>query len=85
MADQGKKVGEVTHYYDRLGVAIVKIEDDIKVGDNLLYKKGDREYQEAVAEMQSEHQMIDSATQGDEVGIKVAQKVKKGDQVFLVE
>ena len=84
MVNKPKKVGKVTHYYDRLQVAIVKLSSPIKVGDHLRYQKEDREHEEEVVEMQSEHQVIEKAKKGEEVGIKVSQKVKKGDEVFLI-
>ena len=84
MADKAKKVGVVTHYFDHLGVAIVKFSAPVKVGDTLRYKNADRVFEAAFVEMQSEHQAIEKAKKGHEVGIKVSQKVKKDDEVYLV-
>ena len=39
---------------------------------------------ETVSSIQMEHEMIDAAKKGDDIGIKVSQKVRGGDKVFVV-
>lgn len=69
-----KEVGKVTHYYSNIGVAIIELSGALAVGD--IIKIGGLE--QAVSSMESEHQAIQSAKNGDVVGIKVDGKVNEG-------
>jgi len=78
------KVGEIIHFYDKIGVAVVKVLAPIKVGDRLKISGHDHEFEQEVASMQVEHKEIQKAKKGDDVGIKVDQPVKDGDEVYKV-
>lgn len=80
-----KKVGIVTHYYDKISVAVVKASGDIKAGDEIKFKdKEDNEFTQKVDSMQIEHANIDIAKKGDEFGLKVDKEVKPKTEVFKV-
>ena len=81
----GKKIGVVTHYYTGLGVGIVKLAGQLKVGDKLKFKGGTSDFEQEVSEMQFDHKEIKAGKKGQEVGIKVKDKVREGDEVFLAE
>ena len=83
MADEGKKVGVVTHFYDKIGVGIVKFDSGVKLGDKLKFVGHDHDFEQTVGQMQFDHKDIETAKKGQEVGIKLDNKVKEGDQVFL--
>ena len=78
------KVGVIVHYYDKIGVAVVKVSAPIKVGDHIKISGHDKEFEQEVASMQVEHQNINQAKKGDDVGMKVDQPVKDGDEVYKV-
>lgn len=80
-------MGTVTHYYDKIAVAVVKLEkDDLKVGDKVkLIGKEGNEFTQTIESMQIEHANIDIAKKGDEFGLKVAQEVKPKTEVFKVK
>lgn len=78
-----KEIGKVTHYFDKIGVAVVKVNGSLKVGDQVKFKTRDGEFEQAVDSMQVEHEPIEKTKKGDEVGMKVDQKVKEGDKVYL--
>jgi putative protease len=77
-----KPIGEVTHYYSHLGVAIVKFAKAVSAGTKLRFKGATTDFEETAASMQFDHKPIETAKKGQEVGIKVGQKVRDGDQVF---
>ena len=81
MADT--KVGSVTHYYDKIGVAVVDILAPLKVGDKIKVT-GSTEFEQEVGSMQVEHEDIKKAKKGDQIGMKVDQPVKDKDEVFKV-
>jgi putative protease len=79
-----KKIGKVTHYYNHLGVGIVRLTAAVAVGNTVKIVGHGRDYTQTVSSLQLEHQSINKAKKGQEVGLKVDQKVKEGDEVFLV-
>ncbi|MBI4992380.1 MAG: translation elongation factor-like protein [Candidatus Harrisonbacteria bacterium] len=78
-----KPVGEVTHYYSHLGVAIVKFNQDIPAGKNLTFQGATSDFSQDVTSMQVDRKSVDKAPKGKEVGIKVKDKVREGDKVYL--
>jgi len=81
MAEQ-KPIGEVTHYFGNIGVAIVKFKRTAKVGEEVRFKGANTEFSQKIDSMQFDHKDITSAKKGQEVGIKVDEKVREGDEVF---
>lgn len=78
-----KLVGKVTHYYNGISVGIVELSDKLKKGDTVHVKGKSVDFEQIVDSMQIEHDQIDEAKKGDVVGIKVKEKVKEGDEVYL--
>lgn len=79
-----KPVAKVAHYYDKIGVAVIDVEDGVlKVGDTVKFS-GHEEFTQKIESMQLEHEQIQEAKKGMSVGIKVDQKVKENDAVYLV-
>ena len=78
-------IGKVVHYYDKLGVAIIDLQNGgLKIGDQIKFKKGDSEFTQAVDSLQVDHKDVDSVKKGDSFGVKVNQPTKPGTLVFLV-
>lgn len=81
---EGEAIGEVTHYYSRLGVAIVKFNKPVAVGTRVRFRGATTDFEETISSMQYDHKPIEAAKKGQEVGIKVGEKVREGDRVFEV-
>jgi translation elongation factor EF-1alpha len=82
MAD--KKIGKVSHYYDKIGVAVLNLEASLKQGDKIKFVRGDQEFEQTVDSMQIERKPIEQANKGDSIGLKTVQPIKPGAEVFLV-
>lgn len=80
-----KPVGVVTHFYGELGVAIVKFLTSMEAGTKLHYKGATTDFTEVARSMQYDHADVPNAKKGQEIGIKVKNKVREGDKVFLAE
>ena len=78
-------IGKVAHWYDKLGVAVIKLNKAIKVGDRIKVKRGDQEFTDTVTSMQLNHESISSGKKGDEVAVKVSQPAKEGAEVYAAE
>ena len=77
------KVGKVTHYYDKIGVAIVELDGQLSVGDKIKFVRGGEDvFEQNVDSIQIEHEKKESAKKGEVVGLKVEKEVKEGAEVF---
>jgi translation elongation factor EF-1alpha len=79
-----KPIGKVTHYYDKAGVAIVELQDTLKVGERIRIERGENSFEQKVSSMQKEYKPVEQAGKGDSIGIKVNQKAKEGSLVLLL-
>ena len=80
-----KPIGEVTHYYNHLGVAIVKFNKKVKVGITAQFKGATTDFTQKLDSMQFDHKEVKAAAKGKEIGIKVDDRVRQGDDVFVAE
>lgn len=81
-----KLVGQITHYFTNIGVAVVKVVNgEIKKGDKIHIKGATSDFEQLVDSMQVEHQEVEKAKKGIVFGLKIAQHVKEGDDVYRVE
>jgi len=79
-----KPVGKITRYFDKIGVAVVALDGGLKVGDKIKIGKKDTFFEQEVKSMQIEHEKIEKAKKGQEVGMKVKEKVREGYLVYKV-
>ncbi len=82
MTNEEKPIGEVTHYFGGIQVAIVKFNKPIKKGEMIKFKGATTEFSQEIESMQYDHKDIESAKKGQEVGIKIKEKVREGDLVY---
>jgi len=80
------KIGRITHYFDKIGVAVLEVENgSISVGDTIKITGHGEEFEQTIESMQVEHESVDTAEKGMAIGLKVTQPVKKGDEVYKVD
>lgn len=80
-----KKVGKIEHYYNHLGVAIVKLGNSISAGDKLHFLGHTTDFEQKAESIELEKKKIEKAKKGDSIGIKIDNKVRKHDMVYKVE
>ncbi len=78
-----KFVGKITHYYGNIGVGIIELEDSLKVGDMINVKGKETDFEQAVDSIEIDHKAVKSGQKGEVVGIKLKEKGKEGDSVFI--
>ena len=80
-----QEVGKVSNFFAKINVAAIKVTDGvIKVGDTLHFKGQTSDFQDTVSRMEVEGQSVDEAKPGDEIGIKVKERVREHDSVYKV-
>ncbi len=79
------KIGTVTHYFTHLNVAAVEISGgELRKGDTIHIKGYTSDFQQTVETLQLEHESIDVAKPGQNVGIKVIEHAREHDAVYKV-
>ena len=77
------QIGKVTHYFPKIGVAVVEVTSgSIKVGDEIRIKGHTTDFRQKVASLQVEHEKLDIAEQGMSIGVKVDEPVRAHDLVY---
>ncbi|MCK9568097.1 U32 family peptidase [Candidatus Pacearchaeota archaeon] len=78
-------IGKVTHYFDKSGVAAVKLVSELKVGDKIVIIGNTTGIiHSKIESIEIKNSKVEKAKKGDEVGIKVS-KVRKNDEVYLLK
>lgn len=78
-------IGRVTHFFSQAMVAGILITDgELQVGDIIKIHGHTTDFQQAIDSMQVEHQKVLKAKPGDNIGIKVKDKVREHDVVYKV-
>lgn len=78
------RVGVVTHYYGHLSVAAVKLEVVLTVGQTIRILGHTSDFRQRVDSIQIEHESVQEAIGGDEIGLKVTQHAREHDVVYRV-
>jgi len=79
-----EEVGEVTHYFSRIGVAVVELKAPLSVGDRILVQGSTTDFEQTVDSMQIEHKNVQKAAKGQSIGLKMRERVRERDRVFRV-
>ena len=79
-----KQIGTVSNYFEHVKVAAVKLTTALKVGDTIRISGGEVDFEQPIKSMQIQHDKVETAKKGDEIGIKVKNKVRKGYKVYKV-
>jgi translation elongation factor EF-Tu-like GTPase len=80
-----KKIGMVMDYFAKVSVAAFNIEGEgLKVGETIHIKGHTTDLTLEVTSMQIDRTAVQEAKAGDDVGIKVKDRVRKGDTVYKV-
>ena len=84
MAEEKKLIGKVTHYFGKISVAGIELNETLKVGDKISIEGATTNFEESIDSMQIDNKSVEEAGAGDLIGIKVKDKARVGDDVYLV-
>ncbi len=79
-----KLVGKIIRYFPKIMVAVLDVSNKIMAGDNVKIKGVTTDFDQIVLSMQVEHNQVEEAGVGMQVGFKVDQTVEPGDEVYLL-
>ena len=78
------EVGRVDKYFRKVGVAALELTEAITIGDTLRFSGSTTNFEMKVESMQIEHEVVESAAAGADVGIAVPERVRRSDTVYRV-
>ena len=79
------KIGHVSHYFGKIQVAAIELTDgDLNVGDSIHIKGHTSDFTQTVDSMQIDGADVSEAARGTSVGIRAAEHVRVGDEVFKI-
>ncbi len=80
--EQIEEVGRVSHYYSRIGVAVIELKAPLSIGDQILVKGPTTNFEQAIESMQIEHVNVNKAKGGESIGLKVIELARPNDVVY---
>ena len=79
------EVGRVADYFAKVGVVAVEVTaGKIRVGDTLHFLGHTTDFTETIVSMQVEHETVEEAEAGANVGIRISDRARAHDTVFKV-
>ena len=82
MGERSKEIGKVMGFYKKIGVAAIDLTENLTVGDTILIEGYTTNFEQKVDSIQIENKKVEKASKGDQIGIKVTDKVRIHDSVF---
>jgi len=80
---EGKLIGKVVHFFGKISVAIAKVETDLKIGDQVHFEGAHTDFEQEIESMQVDHEPVEQVAAGEEVAIKVKERVRAGDTLHM--
>jgi len=80
-----EKIGVVEHFFTHVGVAAIKITNgELKIGDTIHIVGATTDFKQKIESMEIDRTPVESVKPGDDVGIKVKDRVREHDVVYKV-
>jgi translation initiation factor IF-2 len=81
-----EEIGRVTHYFPKIGVAVIEVTAGVlKVGETIHVKGHTSDFTQMVESLQQEHLSVPEIKTGVSAGMKVKEHVREGDRIFRVK
>ncbi len=77
-----KEIGEISNFFEHVNAAAIKLKAPLKIGDIIHIKGGETDFEQVVESMQVNRTPVKAGKKGDEIGILVREKVRKGFKVY---
>jgi len=78
------EIGKVTHFYGHICVAVLQLNEDLKLGDKIHILGHSTDFTQRVNSIEVEHHPVVWVKPGEQVAIKVIEPVRDHDIVYRV-
>jgi putative protease len=79
-----KLIGNISHYFSKISVAVIELSGDIKIGDKIKIEGATTSFEQEIESMEIENEKVECATVGQSIGLKVKERVREGDSVYKI-
>jgi putative protease len=80
-----EKVGKIVKFFAKPSVAALEITDGtLSVGDRIRIRGHTTDFEDTITSMQEENNPVEKAVPGQMIGIKVNERVREHDIVYVV-
>ena len=77
-----EKVGRITHFFPKAGVAVLELSATVNNGDKIVIRGSTTSVEQTIDSMEIEHEQITTAGAGQSIGLKVSGRVRENDIVY---
>ena len=77
-----KLVGKITHYFSKIGVAVVELSGDVKEGDRIKVEGATTSFEQVLESMEIENEKVELARVEQSIGLKMKDKVRMHDNGY---
>ena len=80
-----EEIGRITHFFSKISVGVLELtKGELRVGDTIHIKGHTTDLELVVNSMQIDNNNVTEAKKGQSVGIKVPDRVRAGDSVYII-
>ena len=80
-----EKIGIVEHFFTNVNVAAINItEGELKIGDTIHFVGATTDFKQKIESMEIDRNPVEIVKVGDDVGIKVKERVRVHDIVYKI-
>jgi len=79
-----KLIGVISHFYPKISVAVIDLEDTLKVGDKISIERTSGSFEQTVESMEIEHEKVEEAGKGQSIGLQVTERTREGAKVYKI-
>jgi putative protease len=76
------EIGRITHFFSKISVAVIELKAPLSVGDTIVIKGPNTDFEQVVDSIQIEHKNIQRAEKGQSIGVKVGERARETDTVY---
>ncbi len=81
-----EEIGHVTHYFPKIGVAVIEVTaGSLKVGETIHIKGHTSDLTQTVESLQQENLPVPEIKKGVSAGMKVKEHVREGDKIYRIK
>jgi putative protease len=84
LSEELREVGRVSHFFTKIGVAVIELKDALSASDRILIKGPTTNLEQTVGSMEIEHEKVQRAEAGQSIGLKVDDRVRASDIVYKI-
>ncbi len=83
MSGSEERIGIIVNYFSKISVAAIQIESNsLSVGDRIRIKGATTDFTQEIESMEIDRTPVNSASKGQDVGIKMKSRVRLNDTVY---